>query len=60
MKVNSLSLFCLVSLVSASAWGQALNGTILGTVADASGGVVQNAKVSAIELNTNFVSKGEL
>jgi hypothetical protein len=35
-------------------FGQALNGTILGTIADASGAVVQNAKVSVLDLNTNL------
>jgi hypothetical protein len=54
MKVQCFRLFCLVSAVSAVAWGQALNGTILGAVSDASGAAVQNAKVSAVELNTNF------
>ena len=54
MKVQCFRLFCLVSAVSAVSWGQALNGTVLGTVSDSSGAAVQNAKVSAVELNTNF------
>jgi hypothetical protein len=33
---------------------QALNGTVLGTVTDASGSIVPNAKVAALELNTNL------
>ncbi len=34
--------------------GQAVNGTLLGTVTDASGAVVPNAKVVATEVNTNI------
>lgn len=34
--------------------GQALNGTLVGTVTDASGAVVPNAKVTAIEAATNL------
>jgi hypothetical protein len=49
-----LRLFSLLAVLAAVAWGQALNGTILGTVSDASGGLVPNAKISAVELNTNF------
>jgi hypothetical protein len=34
------------------AYGQAVNGTILGTVTDATGGVITNAKVTITETNT--------
>jgi Carboxypeptidase regulatory-like domain len=46
---------CLLAIALASAsYGQALNGTILGSVADASGALVPNAKISVLELNTNL------
>ena len=36
-------------------WSQAVNGTILGSIADGTGALVPNAKVSALDLNTNFL-----
>jgi hypothetical protein len=36
------------------AWTQALNGTLVGTITDASGALVPNAKVTAVETNTNL------
>lgn len=49
-------LVLLISLLAITApiFGQALNGTLLGTVTDATGALIQNAKVSALELNTNL------
>ena len=45
---------CAVALFGIlSAYGQAVNGTLLGTVTDLSGGVVAGAKVNIIEVNTN-------
>ena len=41
-----------VGIIAPSAWGQA-TGSILGTVSDASAGVVAGARVSATNLNTN-------
>ncbi|MBI2687215.1 MAG: TonB-dependent receptor [Acidobacteria bacterium] len=41
-------------LLSAAAWPQASNGTLVGTLTDASGAVVPNAKVTAVEINTNL------
>src|SRR3978361_659902 len=41
-------------LISASvAWSQAVNATLLGTVTDASGAVISNARVVAVETSTN-------
>jgi hypothetical protein len=40
---------------AASAFGQAVNATLLGTVSDASGAVVADAKVTATEVTTNTV-----
>ena len=44
----------LTSALACASYGQALNGTILGSVADASGALVPNAKISVLELNTNL------
>ena len=49
-----LRLCLLTSALAFASYGQALNGTILGSVADASGALVPNAKVSVLELNTNL------
>jgi hypothetical protein len=46
------------SIVS-SLYGQAVNGTLLGTVTDASGGVVANAKVAVTEVNTGVSHSGQ-
>lgn len=48
----SLLLVLLVSLGAASAFGQAVNATIVGTVTDQTGGVLVNAKVTITEINT--------
>jgi hypothetical protein len=57
MKYLSLfSALCALGLAgAASVYGQAVNSTILGTVADSSGAVVANAKVTATETATNSV-----
>src|SRR5947209_222827 len=50
------SIFVFVSLLAftgAAAWSQAVNATLLGTISDATGGMVPNAKVTATESNTN-------
>ncbi|MBY0507325.1 MAG: TonB-dependent receptor [Bryobacteraceae bacterium] len=53
--LQTVRLFLLVSLVATtSLWSQAVNGTIVGTIADATGALVANAKVTALETNTNF------
>lgn len=46
-----VSLFVLGTCV----WGQASNGTLVGTLTDVSGAVVPNAKVVATEVRTNLV-----
>src|ERR1700694_2771264 len=54
--MQNLRLICVVfllALLAASmAFSQAVNATLLGTVTDASGGVVPNAKVTITETNT--------
>ncbi len=44
---------CVLVLGAASAWSQAVNATLLGTVTDSTGAVVTNAKVTLTEANTN-------
>src|ERR1043165_6005094 len=44
--------FALSTLYAALAHGQAVNGSLLGTVTDATGGAVPNAKVVITETNT--------
>ena len=49
----------LVTLSFAAALhGQAVNGTVVGSITDASGAVVPNAKVTATEVNTNLARTG--
>jgi len=48
-------LFLLAVLCATLAYSQAVNATLLGTIADPSGGVVPNAKVSITEVNTGVV-----
>lgn len=43
-----------VCLTTAAGWSQAVNATLLGTVTDASGAVVPNAKVTVTETQTNI------
>jgi hypothetical protein len=45
-------------LLSEAAWSQAVNATLLGTVTDATGATVPNAKVTATEANTNVSRTG--
>src|SRR6266478_2923584 len=46
-----LSLVCFVSLLPRTAHGQAVYGSIFGTVTDASGAAVPNAKVTVTDIN---------
>ena len=46
------ALFALLTAFTAPTYGQAVNATILGTVTDATGGSVANAKVTATETDT--------
>jgi hypothetical protein len=51
-------LFVLALLCPIHVWCQAVNATLLGTVTDASGGVVPNAKVTISEVNTGVARAG--
>ncbi len=48
----------LVLLCGGIAFGQAVNGTIVGTVADSSGAAIPSAKVTLTEVNTKIVRSG--
>src|SRR5882757_6697980 len=48
------ALCALAVLCVATAYSQAVNGTLLGTVTDSTGAVVPNAKVTITETNTNI------
>lgn len=50
----ALAVFCL-----GTAYSQAVNGTLLGTVTDSTGAVVPNAKVTITETNTNISRTGQ-
>lgn len=53
MKLALLALLLPVSLCA-----QAVNGTVVGTITDASGAVVPNAKIALVEVNTNLSRSG--
>jgi hypothetical protein len=46
--------FTLLLCLSPASWGQAVNGTILGTVTDSTGATVSNAKVVATQTSTGL------
>ncbi len=52
-------MLALAAMFVATAYSQAVNGTVLGTVTDASGAVVPNAKVTITETNTNVSRSGQ-
>jgi len=53
LRLRLVSTFLAVFLAAGlCAYGQAVNGTILGTVTDSTGGVITNAKVTITETNT--------
>ena len=52
---NILTIFLLILAISLPIYAQAVNGTILGTVTDSSGGSVPNTKISLTETNTGVV-----
>jgi hypothetical protein len=52
-------LFLLAMLCAGLAYSQAVNATLLGTVTDASGAVVPNAKVTITEVNTGVSRSGQ-
>ena len=49
----------LTVFAASSAYSQAVNATILGTVTDVGGGVVPKAKVTLTEINTNVATTSE-
>src|ERR1039458_5212698 len=49
------TLFLLMALAAAVGWSQAVNATLLGTVTDATGAVVPNAKVTVTETQTGII-----
>ena len=49
------AMFALAMLFVATAYSQAVNGTLLGTVTDSSGATVANAKVTITETNTGII-----
>src|SRR5574340_1335329 len=55
--MNALRALALLGIVLGSAaglYGQAVSGSLLGTVTDSSGGAVPNAKVTITEMNTGL------
>jgi hypothetical protein len=48
----------LACAIAGSAWGQAVTASLVGTITDASGAVVVNAKVVITETNTNVSRTG--
>src|SRR5271166_7055970 len=49
------ALFALAVLFVATAYSQAVNGTLLGNVTDSSGAIVPNAKVTITQTNTGVI-----
>ncbi|MBK5291777.1 MAG: TonB-dependent receptor [Acidobacteriia bacterium] len=56
--MNFIKRALLCALFSVSAYGQAVNGTIVGSVTDSSGAVVPNAKIQILETGTNISRPG--
>jgi len=54
-----LALFSLVALSAVSAFGQAIDGNVVGTVVDASGAAVVGADVTATNVGTNVTATGK-
>jgi hypothetical protein len=51
--LRMLAVCAIIALSSSSLFAQAVNATLLGTVTDATGGTIANAKVTAVEANTS-------
>src|SRR5262249_6609065 len=50
---------CVLSLTTIQLFGQAVNGTLLGTVTDSSGAVVSGSKITATEISTGLARSTE-
>ncbi|PYX95894.1 MAG: hypothetical protein DMG63_18070, partial [Acidobacteria bacterium] len=50
---------CVISITTVQLFGQAVNGTLLGTVSDSSGAVVAAAKITATETSTGIARATE-
>src|SRR5215469_9009357 len=60
MKTRVFYFGCALTLLAAlSAYGQAVNGTLLGTVTDTTGALVANAKITITETNTGISHNGQ-
>lgn len=53
------SVLCLVCITAAALGQAARTGTLVGTVTDSSGAVIQGATITVTNVDTNFVSKSE-
>jgi Carboxypeptidase regulatory-like domain len=59
-KLQKLFFWCvLTQVIAVSAFAQAVNGTIVGTVSDATGAVLAAAKVTLLEVNTGVTHTGQ-
>ena len=59
MKTRFSYFGCVLALLAAGAYGQAVNGTLLGTVTDSTGALVASAKVTVTEANTAISHTGQ-
>ena len=57
-RLFQISALCAVVFLALSAYGQAVNATLLGTVNDPTGSVVPSAKVTVTEVNTGINHTG--
>src|ERR1700739_3809165 len=57
--VRSLFLLSLALFCTSSGFSQAVNGTIVGTVSDVSGGVIAGANVTLTEVNTRIIRRAQ-
>jgi hypothetical protein len=59
LRGRALWFAALLIALSTFGWGQAVNGTLVGTVTDSSASAVPNAKVTALEVNTGVARSTE-